>query len=1316
MSDSVKGAPFRTEQPSSARGADGSPIPPDIDVAPTVVPRASGSGSPHDPTAARQRFINSLVGQRLGRYQIEAHIGTGGMGTVFLARDLQLDRDVALKVLPPEFAHDSTIVQRFRNEARAAAQLDHENIARVYDIGEDQGISYIAFEYVRGETIRDLVQKRGRLSVAETVAYTLQVASALAHADARGVVHRDIKPSNIIVTAGGRIKLVDMGLARFFEHQRLGGLTQTGVTLGTFDYIAPEQARDPRSADIRSDIYSLGCTMFHMLTGRPPFPDGNVVQKLLQHQSEPPPDVRELNPAVPRKLAAIIRKMMAKAPEDRYQTAADLITDLIEVASELRIRPVLLDGIPWAETAGTPSARWSSLLLWTASLLLLVGLVGFMFRSHLQLLMPAARTSDIDAASPADASVTSPQSVPPSPLAPSPPDTVAVDDRAGRSTLGRQAPAAGDSTDSSSQDSQPAPALQRVTDEASLRAAVAEARDGSLIELAPPDGIIELTPNGQGHQEGVAGLRIHGKTITIRGTPGSYPVLRLRYRPDAPDVAEWILAELKEATVTFEGIRFELVGNRLDRPMIAFLCDNGTLRLENCMVVDQTEPVSPSDSDGTEGSVGNWVIVAGGGLRMPARPLTGSTFSEQIVPATVTVHRSLFAGGHGFLWTTGPVRFRATDSAWLPFERTFLLTAPGYANDHHPVVVTELQRCTLTTTTGTLFTVTLVGSEGGASEASGGPGNTAAATITLTECVVAAYRPDQTTLLQTIAPAAYLWRGARNLYYGLAAYARSQQEDGSEARAETLWEWSRQRQVSETDSVQQSDWPWDVPRGRVAEHHGEELVRAALRLARSSRGYELAADGGPVGTRHVAPVGSIYGESALGLLVQALTRTVEAAGGGPAGAAGESPSVPMTTTAAENDRAATLAERPSSSGDKLEPTRGTGGLDESAVSGGVFRITADGQGSFRSLKEALERCPDGAVLELAVDGAVRLKPAVLSGKHVVVRAASGFRPVLTLDYDPAHETPNAFALLTVRRATLELDGVTIDLSATGSARVSPWTIVQLDDATLVVRNSTLRNEFAQGPIVELVQPPARGTMAELSGESPLGGVPLAQGTVTVERSVVLARGYVLRAPALAEAAIRFKDSAIAGGILLSVSPSAEPVSQRALLQLDLERCTVRTHRQLIAAQAKGDRQWLVPLHVTARRCLFETAGQEPWIMLRGTKVVDQTGGQANVFRWTGSGNAYAFRGPWLSLTDTQESHGQVSLPVDAFESDPYRSETDSAVVDIGFAMDFADELPAATDAVNFFRPSPVESSETTVGAPLDVLPGKRGKQRDQLSE
>ncbi len=247
--------------------------PPVTDESPTIISKNSPRPAPA-PDAAP---ANDLHGRRLAHFELLEPIGVGGMAAVLRARDTQLDRFVALKILPPDLAVDPENVKRFHQEARAAAKLDHDNIARVFYCGEDQRLHFIAFEFVEGDNLRSILEKRGRLPVAEALPYLIQVAAGLGHAAERGVVHRDIKPSNIIITPAGRAKLVDMGLARSLAPQDRG-LTQSGVTLGTFDYISPEQALEPRDADVRSDIYSLGCTFYHMLTGQPPVPEGTAAR------------------------------------------------------------------------------------------------------------------------------------------------------------------------------------------------------------------------------------------------------------------------------------------------------------------------------------------------------------------------------------------------------------------------------------------------------------------------------------------------------------------------------------------------------------------------------------------------------------------------------------------------------------------------------------------------------------------------------------------------------------------------------------------------------------------------------------------------------------------------------------------------------------------------------------------------------------------------------------------------------------------------------------------------------------------------------
>jgi serine/threonine-protein kinase len=280
----------------------------------------------------------ALEGRQLDHVVLEQFVGGGGMGAVFRAWDTDLYRTVAVKVLSAYHVGDVESQRRFQTEARSAARLDHPNIARVHYVGEDSGIRYIVFEYIEGANVRDVVHANGPLSVPQALNYTLQITNALAHAWEREVVHRDIKPSNILITQEGLAKLVDMGLARL---ESLDGAdndeTATGVTLGTFDYISPEQARNPRDADTRSDIYSLGCTLYFMLTGRPPFADGSVLQKLLFHQTESPPDVRDLRPDVPDEVAGVLSKMLAKRPDDRFQNPAELSATLLRSMEEIGV-------------------------------------------------------------------------------------------------------------------------------------------------------------------------------------------------------------------------------------------------------------------------------------------------------------------------------------------------------------------------------------------------------------------------------------------------------------------------------------------------------------------------------------------------------------------------------------------------------------------------------------------------------------------------------------------------------------------------------------------------------------------------------------------------------------------------------------------------------------------------------------------------------------------------------------------------------------------------------------------------------------------
>jgi len=261
----------------------------------------------------------------LGRYRLLTLLGTGGMSSVFLAEHTLMRRRVAIKVLPVERNNESSYRERFLLEARAIASLDHPNIVQAYSVDKDGKVYYMVMEYVDGLDLQKIASQEGPLDYARAVRYIRQAAEGLDHAHGRQMIHRDIKPANLLVNRQDTIKILDMGLAR------LTGKDETSLTidhnenvLGTTDYLSPEQALDSHNVDHRTDIYSLGCTLYHLLMGHPPFPEGTMAQRLMKHQIEEPKDIALLRPDAPPALLAICRKMMAKKREQRYQSAAEL--------------------------------------------------------------------------------------------------------------------------------------------------------------------------------------------------------------------------------------------------------------------------------------------------------------------------------------------------------------------------------------------------------------------------------------------------------------------------------------------------------------------------------------------------------------------------------------------------------------------------------------------------------------------------------------------------------------------------------------------------------------------------------------------------------------------------------------------------------------------------------------------------------------------------------------------------------------------------------------------------------------------------------
>jgi serine/threonine protein kinase len=281
---------------------------------------------------AKCLYQGKTRGLILGEYVILEKIGGGGMGMVFKARHRRMDRVVALKTIHPQCMKEPEVVQRFYREVKVAARLNHPNIVLAYDAGEHEGIHYLVMEYVEGQDLGTLARQRGPLPVGEAVDYILDAARGLAYAHAQGVIHRDIKPGNLLVDPKGTVKILDMGLARvvFQEgHTRTAEpLTGSGQVMGTCDYMAPEQAVSSHRVDHRADIYSLGCTLYRLLTGEPPYKGNTLVEVLLAHREAPIPSLREVRPEVPEELELIFRRMVAKDPDDRYQRMEEVIAAL----------------------------------------------------------------------------------------------------------------------------------------------------------------------------------------------------------------------------------------------------------------------------------------------------------------------------------------------------------------------------------------------------------------------------------------------------------------------------------------------------------------------------------------------------------------------------------------------------------------------------------------------------------------------------------------------------------------------------------------------------------------------------------------------------------------------------------------------------------------------------------------------------------------------------------------------------------------------------------------------------------------------------
>jgi serine/threonine protein kinase len=295
-------------------------------------------------------------GFTLGKYKLLGHLGTGGMSSVYLAQHVLLNRRVAIKVLPKARVNDSSYLARFQLEAQAAARLDHSNIVRVYDVDsqvDDDGATthYIVMEYVEGRDLHNIVRQDGPMDYRLAANYIAQAATGLEHAHEAGLIHRDIKPANLLVDLKGTVKVLDLGLAKFADTDKASlTIAHDENVLGTADYLPPEQALNSHTVDYRADIYSLGCTLYYVLTGHAPFPEGSLSQRLLYHQTQMPASISLDRPDVPRDLVEICVKMIQKSPQSRFPHARDVAAAL---RGWLEGRPLAAPGLGDSGSIGT---------------------------------------------------------------------------------------------------------------------------------------------------------------------------------------------------------------------------------------------------------------------------------------------------------------------------------------------------------------------------------------------------------------------------------------------------------------------------------------------------------------------------------------------------------------------------------------------------------------------------------------------------------------------------------------------------------------------------------------------------------------------------------------------------------------------------------------------------------------------------------------------------------------------------------------------------------------------------------------------------
>ncbi len=1250
---------------------------------PTVLSsfRAS-SAIPQEPASF---MASELAGEMLAHFRLDDYIGVGGMGAVFRATDIRLDRPVALKILPPDQAKDAEIVARFQHEARAAARLDHENIARVFFVGEDRSLHFIAFEFVEGINVRELIQQVGPLPPHEAVNYALQITGALMHAGVRSVVHRDIKPSNIIITPSGRAKLVDMGLARNFERRPDGGLTQSGVTLGTFDYISPEQARDPRSADARSDIYSLGCTLFHMLTGRPPFPEGTVLQKLLRHQEDSPPDPRHTNPLVPANLAEIVMRMMAKDPARRYQSPHELLSELLDVASDMGLRSSSPEGLIWVAEPSRPSVTRATLAIWAAAAAALViavlALNGWPGGQQFDAKRPPLNsngTANSSAAKPngdSDVVAVRGNSAGP-PLANA--NTAKKDDNNERETQVKRSAPIAVSAPNELETASTGSEVISVGPHDDLRDALERAPAGAVIELSG-----EHRPQLRHRVDDTAGIRIEGKRLTVRAAPGTRPRIILNFDDQSVKVNDWNMFSLVGSQLEFDGIHFEITADSDAPPAMTMLAlESSQATLRRCsffQVIRPTEAARFGDS-------AVWVAQLDSGLGV----------NGQAPRSKITAHECIFSGGDGAFFLNGTARLDLMDCTLLPYRAPVRVRSAGFTQS----VAAELR-------------LTNVSWFGG-----GGPIfdlEFARVAVHCRESVFSHAAALPGVLARVDADSRLDWKGRRNLYHGLKHFFVTRIGNDLVPVAPRLRDWKESQDVEDRESVETGQSPWIIT---LAEAAGKNVTEAAdaFRLAREDRD----ADWQPVGARYVLGWGPLYAVAAddvppIGVRPSSVAvNQPNATTARPAEPSGEKPTTGTgESSAARLDMKKIMDKMPTGDASNSATAATTASAENTATprtDALVVDPNPQSGSPFRSVAAACARADDGAVIEIRYNGELREPPIELGDRHLTIRAAAGFRPIINLLANPLELRGREPRLFDIRRGSLTLRDLDFRIAADPAVSGERWCLVAARGADVTIERCTASFESPAGLATTLLR--IMAAEADEPMTAPMIDVNPARPQIQLRNSFAVGCTSLVRLHSAMRARIEIENCAVdVAENLLSLTGGMERSLPGALNELEIRHATIRSERELVSCEAGEPRGSLPRLEIDAIDSVFVGNGSSPWLRFKSPRPASELLG---LLRWKGMNNDYDGVDVFWKIDSTLSGESEV-YDWEKWSRFPDRSEIKEERGPVQFARSRGDTAPAQR-ARDHFKLNPVGSRMAsdggTRGADLDRIPAPPSERDD----